>query len=207
LAKQYQVGISLYLESASPVTGYSLKFKTYQGVDRTSDGVVPLVRLVPGLDDISDIKEIRSNAMFKNVVYVYYQGVMTKHLLNPLEPEPEGLDRRVLIVDAEGAPTATGTYAQNWRWGNYGVKIVTPGDITAFREQNAKDAFANHNYIRAIDGQTSPVTDYKFGSDYGLGDLIELEGLTGAISKARITEYIRSQDNKGERSYPTISVV
>lgn len=207
LADQYKVGISLYLDSADPVTGFSLKFKTYQGVDRTSDGVVDLVRLVPGLDDISDIKEIRSNAMFKNVVYVYYQGVITKHLLEPLEPEPEGLDRRVLIVDAEGAPTATGKYQTDWRWGNYGQVYVSPADITAFREQNAKDAFANHNYIRAIDGQTSPITDYKFGEHYGLGDVIELEGLTGAISKARVTEYIRSQDKTGERSYPTISVV
>lgn len=208
LAEQYGVGISLYLESADPDTGYSLKFKTYKGVDRTSDqSVVPLVRLVPGIDDISDIKEIRSNAKFKNVVYVYYQGIITEHLLDPEAPAPESLERRVLIVDAEGAPTATGKYVTDWRWGNYGQVYVTPEDIAAFREQNARDAFANHNYIRTIDGQTSPITEYKYGTHYGLGDLIELEGLTGAISKARITEYIRSQDKTGERSYPTITVV
>lgn len=215
LAEQYKVGISLYLESADPVAGYFLKFKTYQGKDRTSDQTTyPLVRLVPELDGISDIKEVRSNAKYKNVVYVYYQGVVTKHLADPSLLEPEGLARRVLIADAAGEPRASGVYKipggrQNeWMYGDYNAApYVTPADIVAFRDQTAKDALANHNYIRAIDGQTSPISDYKFGTDYELGDLIELEGLTGAISKSRITEYIRTQDRNGERAYPTISVV
>lgn len=211
LADQYNVGVSLYLESADPVTGYSLKFETYQGKDRTSgQSTYPLVRLVPELDGISDIKEIRSNAQYKNVVYVYYQGEITKHLAEPTLPEPEGLARRVLVTDAVGEPVGRKvTYQQQYPWvgGNYTQTVIGAGEIAAFREQNARDALANHNYIRAIDGQTSPISDYKFGTNYELGDIIELEGLTGAVSKARITEYIRSQDKSGERSYPTISVV
>lgn len=206
VAEQFGVGTSLYLESADPVAGYQLKFKTYQGVDRTSaQTVVPLVRLTPDLDDISDIKEIRSNALFKNVVYVWYQGQITKFLADPTEPEPEGLARRVLVTDAVGEPVGRkGLMGGGSSWNQ---PVIEPADVDAFLAQNAKDALANHNYIHTIDGQTSPISDYKFGVDYGLGDLIELEGLTGAVSKARITEYIRAQDRTGERSYPTISVV
>jgi hypothetical protein len=43
--------------------------------------------------------------------------------------------------------------------------------------------------------------------DYGLGDVIELEGYTGIYSKARITEHIRSQDQYGEQEYPTLAVL
>jgi hypothetical protein len=114
------------------------------------------------------------------------------------------------VVDAVGEPVGRKVERSNsWGWwGTYSPSVIIGApEITAFRNQNAADAFANHNYVLAIDGQTSPISDYKFGTDYGLGDIIELEGITGAISKARVTEFIRSQDQTGERSYPTISVL
>ena len=206
LAEQHKVGMSLYLDSADPVAGYELKFKTYKGLDRTSNqSINALVRLTPELDGISDIKEVRSIQKFKNVVYVYYEGEITKFLLDPLAPEPEGLERRVLVTDAEGEPPGRKGEWTYWGNGQWGQSTIT--DIPAFLEQNAKDALANHNYIRAIDGKTSPISDYKFGTDYGLGDLIELEGLTGEVAQAQITEYIRSKDKTGEKEYPTISVI
>jgi hypothetical protein len=211
IATDEGVGISLYLESADPVAGYSLKFTTYRGVDHSTGGAGELVRLVPELDSISDLKEIRSIATYKNVAYVYYQGELSKHLLFPGEPEPEGFDRRVLMVDPVGEPvghTVQPIYGYGPRGGFGGSTIVVgPDDILAFRDQAAKDALANNNYIQAIDGQSSPASDYKFGEHYGLGDVIELEGLTGLISKARVTEYIRSQDKTGIKEYPTISVI
>lgn len=209
LATNEGVGISLYVESADKTAGYSLKFTTYQGLDHTTGGNAPLVRLTPELDSIQDLKEIRSLAQFKNVVYVFYQGKITKHLLDPTQPEPVGFDRRVLVRNAEGEPVG---HTEETRYGpgfggSYTQIVVGPADIAVFREQNAKDSFANHNYIQAVDGQSSPASDYKFGKDYGLGDVIELEGLTGLIAKARVTEYIRAQDNTGEKEYPTISVI
>jgi len=214
IANSEDVGILLYLESADPIDGYSLKFTTYQGVDHTSDqDDVPLIRLLPDLDSITDLKEINSIGLYKNVAYVYWNGVISKHLAEPLLPEPEGLDRRVLITDAVGAPVGHKVQYPmmgpvGWRpGGTYTQLVVDTDDITAFREQHARDAFANANYIHAVDGQTSPNSEYVYGMHFGLGDLIELQGLTGAISKARITEYIRSQDQYGEKNYPTISVI
>jgi hypothetical protein len=211
IAASEGLGISLYLESADRLAGYSLKFTTYRGVDHTMDGTAPLVRLTPDLDSIQDLKEVRSIQLFKNVVYVFYAGSVTKHLLDPTQPEPTGFDRRVLIRNAEGEPVGhtaqTAYYTGGQMVQSYTRIVVGPADVAAFREQNAKDAFANHNYIQAIDGESSPISDYIYGVHYGLGDVIELEGLTGTISKARVTEFIRSQDKSGEKSYPTISVI
>lgn len=210
VAEAEDVGISLYLHSADPITGYSLKFKTYRGLDRTSDqSTNSMVRLTPNMDTLNDVKEIRSIAEFKNVVYVYYEGEISVHYAEGITTPPLGFDRRVLITDAEGAPvghkvTAPGSWTQG---GGYSYTIVDEADKAAFRAQNARDALANHNYIRAIDGETSPISDFKYGTDYGLGDVIELEGFGGSLSKARVTEYIRAQDNVGEREYPTITVV
>jgi hypothetical protein len=202
------VGISLYLHSADALLGYSLKFKTYQGKDRTSvQSTYPLVRLVPELDSISNLKELHSIATYKNVAYVYYQGIITEHLAEPTLPSPEGFARRSLVVDPEGNP-AGHQETMIGQWGRpYTVTVVDSGDIAAFRAQIAKDALANNNYIRSIDGEVSRATEYVFGTHYGLGDVIELQGLTGTIQKARVTEYIRAHDSTGERAYPTLSVI
>jgi len=207
LAQQEGFGFTLYLDIADIDTGYVLKFKTYRGLDRTTGGTHPLVRLTPDMDSLSNLKEIRSRAQFKNVVYVWYKGMVTTHYLDPTAPKPEGFERRVMVIDAEGEPVGRKTSFYGGSMGTWTRYVVGPEEIAAFREQNAKDALANNNYILAIDGETSPLNDYKYGVDYGLGDIIELEGITGGISKARITEYIRSEDSTGEREYPTISVI
>lgn len=210
LAEKSGVGLSLYLDFADPDTGYDLRFSTYRGVDRTStQDINPLIRLSPNLDTLSDLKEIRSLVGYKNVAYVYYQGSISTHLAEPSLPVPEGFARRILVTDAEGEPVGHKETRQSYYTfgGTYSVTVVDPSDVAAFREQNAKDVLANHNYIHAIDGQTSPQNEYKYKRDYNLGDVIELEGITGSLSKARITEYIRSQDKIGEKEYPTISVI
>jgi Siphovirus ReqiPepy6 Gp37-like protein len=208
IAEKEAVGISLYLDSASPVTGYVLKFTTYRGKDRTgSQTTYPLVRLEPDLDSLSDVKEIHSMSGFMNVAYVYYKGVISEHLAEPTLPEPEGLNRRILVTDAQGEPIGRKIQRYGGAGYYYPDVVVGSAEIAAFREQNAKDALANHNYIHAIDGQTSPINQYKYGVDYGLGDIIELRSFTGAITKSRITEYIRTQDKFGEKEYPTIAVI
>lgn len=206
IAEKENLGISLYLEDADPVTGYTLKFTVYRGKDHTSDqSTNELIRLVPELDSLSNVKEVRSISNHKNVCYVYYQGIVTTHYEDPLHI-PEGFNRRVLITDPDKEPVGH-KETRDFRFGYGTITVVGPEDIAAFREQNARDALANHNYIRAIDGETNPQNDYKYGVHYGLGDIIELEGLTGTISKARITEFIRSHDQTGQKEYPTISVV
>lgn len=208
LAEKEGIGISLYLESADAEVGYVLKFTTYRGLDRTStQDVNPLIRLTPNMDNLGDLKEIRSIDGYKNVVYVMYEKKISIHY--EVGSDATGLKRRVMVTDATGEPVGHKERNTDWRMygGVYERTVVDEADKAAFREQNAKDALANHNYIRAVDGQVSQNNEYKFGVDYGLGDILELEGLTGILSSARVTEYIRAQDEKGEREYPTLSVL
>ena len=189
LAAAEGVGFKLYLKSSSRSGGYILRFSTYRGKNRTSEQEVhQMVRFTPQMDSLSDVKEVASISTYKNVIYVKYKNVISKHYAEPTLPIPEGFDRRVLLVEAEDI-------------------YLVPDRITEYREQTARDAIANHIYVKAVDGQTSPQNNYKFNVDYGLGDVIELEGFTGLISKARVTEYIRSQDQFGDKEYPTLSVI
>lgn len=213
LVQQDGLGMTLYLESADPDVGYVLKFATYRGLDRTSTQELrDLVRLTPNMETLTGLKEIRSIEGYKNVVYVVYENEVSIHYEDP-DNIPEGLNRRVMVRDATGEPIGTTKVPDylSGRGGYYGGAFqrtfVGPDDKVKFRNQNAADALANNNYIRAVDGQVSQSTEYQFGVDYGMGDILELEGLTGILQKARVTEYIRSQDATGERAYPTLSVI
>jgi hypothetical protein len=65
----------------------------------------------------------------------------------------------------------------------------------------------NYTFTKAVDGEFVPQSPYIFGIDYFLGDVIELQGASGLIQNARVTEYIRSQDSTGEKAYPTVAVI
>lgn len=80
-------------------------------------------------------------------------------------------------------------------------------DLTTLLNQRAKDALANNNYVRLTDGKLVPQNAFVYGTDYNLGDVIELRGPSSSVQKARITEYVRSRDSKGETAYPTLSVI
>lgn len=84
----------------------------------------------------------------------------------------------------------------------------TPGmKIRVFQKMMKKRAIAalqEHNKINIIDGEVTPSTLYKYKRDYDLGDLVEIEGNYESIVTGRVTEYIRSSDNTGQREYPTL---
>lgn len=224
LAEQDGLGMTLYLESADAEVGYVLKFATYRGVDHTTQNpevtadnpTVQLIRLTPNMETLTGLKEIKSIDGYKNVVYVVYKNEISIHYEDP-NNIPQGMQRRVMIRDAEGEPIGT-TKVPDYSIGRGGLgyyggayqrttTVVSPADILKFREQQARDALANNNYIKAVDGQVSQQNDYQYGVDYGLGDILELEGMTGTLQRARVTEYIRAQDATGEREYPTLSVM
>lgn len=193
LAEEEGLGLKLYLESARYNGGvappdYVLKFATYRGKNRTSEqSVHTLMRLSPKLDSLTDVKEINSITNYKNVFYVVYKNIISTHYIPGLAI-PTGFNRRSILVEAPDI-------------------FLEPDHIAPFREQVARNTIANHVYVQAVDGQISQQTGYTFGEDYYLGDIIELEGFTGLLSKARVTEYIRSEDQFGEKAYPTLAVL
>ena len=200
LAETYQIGFKMYLEGATEA-GYTLFFTTYKGRDLTSDqSDNPLVRFTPNLESLAGIKELRSIAKYKNVAYAFA----------PSNPVPGVTQSGVAYADGEAA-MSTGF--------NRRTLLVFADDLTTDKvggsasvllqvlNQRAADALANNNYIRTVDGEVVPQPQYKYGLDYRLGDVIELQSISGLLQRARVTEYIRSQDATGERAYPTISVI
>jgi hypothetical protein len=197
VATAASLGMKIFLSRADPF-GYELTFTVYKGIDRTSDQLEnDLVRFSSAQDSMTNIKSVSSIAGYKTVVYVFppswSPGTAPTVVYAPGSgPDAVGFARRVLVIQASdiSEDDVTGT--------------VT---LASLMLQAGKDALANNNYTKLVDGEVVPQPQYTYGQSYKLGDLIELVGQDGVVQKAQITEYIRSKDATGERAYPTVSVV
>lgn len=99
---------------------------------------------------------------------------------------PSGMDRRVILVDG----TSSGVADQ--------ATLVEHGKLSL------AEASQTSIFDGSIDQNLSP---YVYGVDYNLGDIVRLVGDYGLEEKARVTEYIRAEDNNGVKSYPTLVTV
>lgn len=202
LAETYLIGMSLYLDSATEA-GYSLKFTTYKGLDRTSDQTDrPVVRFSPLMDSLTNIKELRSIANYKTVVYVFVpdttggiNAATGVAFADGHSNTDTGFNRRTMMVFLDDIN-------QSLIDQDFGVS----DELVETLANRGKDILANNNYIKLVDGEVVS-QEFQFGTHYGLGDIVELQGISGQLQKAQITEYIRSQDEMGARAYPTVSVL
>lgn len=66
---------------------------------------------------------------------------------------------------------------------------------------------AKHLETVLFDGEISRLNGYKYGQDFNLGDIVQLAGDYGLSQYVRVTEFIRSEDNEGEKAYPTFTAL
>lgn len=204
IAQASNIGFKLTPANVTP-SDYDLEFISYLGRDLTSaQSINPIVRFSPALDSLANVSELRSRAKYCTVAYVItpdfdpatlpsgtaYTGIAYAYPGADLET---GFTRRAVLTEASGinADSVNNTFAT----------------YQAMLDRLAKDTLANNNFTRVLDGEVVPQSQYKFGTDYLLGDIIELQDVNGFIQTARITEYIRTQDVNGFREYPTVSVI
>ena len=198
IATTYQIGMKITLESASN-TGFTLSFWSYKGLDRTSgQSVNPIVRFSPQMDTLTDIKELRSIKNYATIAYSFAPGNPDGLATTPGSSQVAGVsysgfDLRALMTFEEDITTdQTGGDA------NVLLNILN---------SRAQLALTDHRFAKAIDGQIVPLHQFQYGVDYTLGDIIEVQGNSDIIQSSRVTEYIRAQDDAGERAYPTVAML
>lgn len=224
LASNFARGIRLRA-AARTTSGHTLIFTVYVGSDRTSDQTDnPVVRFSPGNKSLVNTTELYSNQNFKNICYTYASSMPDKITITDpitMATTDEAINPRMGMGYLLGADTATDFDRRvvmvddtNFNITNYAAEmadgtsiatiealIATELDIAAF------NFLLNYTYTKTVDGEVIPQSPYTYGNDYFLGDIIELQGASGLIQNARVTEYIRSQDSTGEKSYPTVAVI
>ena len=166
-----------------------LYFDIYMGSDRTTgQTTLPAVVFSPDFDNLRNTSKLQSSALYKNVAYVLSPVGHAVVYLPDVDSSVAGFERRVLYIRADD------------------IKDVVPADATAKMIQRGKDELAKNRNVTALDGELAQNSNYIYGTDYNLGDLVELRDDDGAASKMQVTEHIFVSDKEGDRSYPTLAV-
>lgn len=167
-----------------------LAFDIYAGCDRTSQQtVLPAVIFSPDLENLTNNKRLESVAGMKNIAYVYSNLGYEEVVAQDVDPDVAGFERHLLVVKMDdfdaGTPGAT---------------------VTAMMQQKGREELANARAFLGFDGEVTEKSQYRYGVDYQLGDLVEQHGEDGMSSVVRVTEQIFVSDAEGDRSYPTLSI-
>lgn len=165
-----------------------LYFDIYSGSNRTSaQAILPAVIFTPELDNLQNTKELTSTENYRNVAYVYSPAGMVKVYSPGVEPEVAGFERRILPVKIDSVD-----------------EEIT--NVTEFLTQRGQEELAKQRVVKAFDGEISQNSQFVYGRDYDLGDIVESRGENGDTNNMRVTEQIFVQDQEGERSYPTLTI-
>jgi hypothetical protein len=166
-----------------------LYWDVYAGSDRTStQSVLPAVIFSEGLENLENTTELTSIAMYKNVAYVFSPVGHEVVYAAEVDPSVEGFERRVMVVRADD------------------ITDEIPELASQRMIQRGIEELAKNRRFSAFDGELDQNSRYVYDRDYFLGDLVELQNRTGAISVMRVTEQIFVSDREGVRSYPTLSI-
>lgn len=162
-------------------------FQVYVGNDRTTQQTVyPAVVFAPDLDNLSQVRQLTSTAAVKTTAYVFAKNGATTVDAPTANPDATDVDRRILFVNSSNTADAG-------------------PDLTAALQAEGLIALANQRPVYSFDGQIAPVP-YRYGIEYGLGDLVEEKTEAGFGNLMVVTEQIFVSDDTGDRSYPTLSV-
>ena len=167
-----------------------LYFDVYTGNDHTSSqSVLPAVIFAPDLDNMRNTTEFTTTALEKNVAYVFSNLGFEVVLAANATEATEGFERRVLLVKITDLD-----------------ETLTPTEATEAMIQRGKEELNKNRSLSAFDGEISEYSNYRYGIDYELGDLVEMRNSDGVTNNMRVTEQIFVYDEEGERSYPTLSI-
>lgn len=163
----------------------TVDLEIYNGADLTESVVFDAK-----FDQFDDASYLFSYEDSKGVAYVYGPNGASIVLKNT-GPEPEGLARRVVLVD-DMSDTSLNSEAVR----------LSRGLVELY----------NHNAIALFDGETAIQVAQRFNKPiaqggYGLGDILKLNGEYGLSRYVRVAEFIRSADASGEKAYPAFQVV
>lgn len=76
-------------------------------------------------------------------------------------------------------------------------------DIYPELEKYGKDELKSQKSNNSFDAEIALLESVQYHRDYDIGDIIQFDNAYGVNKTARITEYVRNEDDNGYREYPT----
>lgn len=185
----YEIGYDVQIVDGS------FTFFLYQGLDRSYDqSTNAYVIFSPGFENLLSTSYVDSSVDTKNFALVAGEGEgSSRRTTTAGDTTLSGLERIELFVDARDVSSSTdsGTLSDS----EYLAQLATRGE----------DALAELGDVTVFEGEIEAETNFEYGTDYFLGDKVQIINEYGIESSARIVEIIDSEDATGRTVVPTFS--
>lgn len=215
LAQKYQLDFHVYWVRNDTGTAFELHFQVRAPVDYTqASPTQQMIRLTPHFDNLDKVEEVLSEDSYKSVALARAPQTLSIGPVLPLKISkvPNGwtdyqpFKERVIEVDCtdivEGDLPSTGTDAEKLQY--LYDNLMKPRAVRELKQ---------HVKTNGVDGEIQPGAQFVYYMDYNpedfptyrVGDLVEIQGMYGSVTKGSISEHVRAFDSSGQRSYPTVA--
>lgn len=199
ICDDYDLGFSLDLKSDDNWQTSYLAFSILDGTDRSYEQTRnPYMVFSPRFDNLVSSDTVEDDADFYNSAYVASteetKDNVTRRLIKyiPNNSGRVGWDiRETFYTDSD---TKLNDAENNPR---------PDQDIYSELEKYGRDELKAQNSNDSFDAEINLLDSVRYHRDYDIGDIIQFDNAYGVNKKARITEYVRNEDDNGYREYPT----
>ena len=172
-------------------------FSLYVGEDRSYEQTKnPYVTFSPEFDNLINSNYVESIQDYKNVTLVAGEKDDNDIPKTASTGNVSGLSRRELYTEA----TDINQKQED-------DTTLTDEEYKNLLIQRGNEALLKHKISVTFDGEFDATQMYTYNKDFFMGDVVQVANEYGIESKARIIEFIQSQDTNGYSMYPTFSIM
>lgn len=185
ICEAYALGFKVYISSGDII------FELYKGLDRSyNQAVNPYVVFSADYDNLLQADYVHDSLNYKNVALVGGEGEgIYKRYSN--YGSGTGLARHEIYIDGSGVSSNNGD--------------IGAANYTALLQQKGQEALLDCRTNETLDGSINADT-YTYGTDYGLGDIVQITSKQGIEATPRIIAMTENDDESGYKIYPTFTV-
>lgn len=188
LCREKNVGFKITYTTAN-----KFRFELYAGKNRSyNQSVNPFVVFSPDFDNLINSNYLESSRLLKTIVLV--------------EGEKVGTTRTTQSAEAPGGALSGLNRREMFYKSDLTRESQEEQDYLDQLKGKGKEELSKNVFIQAFDGEAD-TTLYKFGDDFFMGDILQIEDSYGHNSQLRVTEMIYSQNKEGIKIYPTFTTL
>lgn len=185
-------------------------FTLYNGVDRSyKQEVNPYVVFKPSFDNLISSNYREENSKVKNLACVLgaenNEGDKPEEVVG--DTSVTGLNRREIFVDASDIEWDAEEEDDSGDEEGQKTSIEPEDYIKLMQQRGKKEIKETTKGVKAFDGQCETIRLYRYGTDFFMGDVVQLMNEYGMEASSRITEFTWSHSTSGLETYPTFTPV
>ncbi len=170
-------------------------FRLYAGVNRSYDQTVnPYVIFSPNFENIVNSNYIESKSALKNVTLIGGEGEGSARRYTTVG-SGSGLNRRELFTDARDISS------------EIDGETLSDSEYESQLQQRGKEKLAENIEVVSFEGEVEASQMFVYGEDFNIGDIVQVANEYGHETKARVLEFVTSEDEDGIATYPTFSTI